>query len=292
MKYSTFVLTILLTVSTAVIAQQPINEIRDVSPGGNVNVENISGTVSISEWDSNQVEVTGTLGKGSKRLDFNVKNGRTTIEVVLDHNVRNSRGSDLFIRIPAGTHLSAETVSADITGEQLTGRLELDSVSGRIDITGQPSDLEIETVSGNIKIEFAPTHSEISSVSGDIDVADAAGRVEVACVSGNIDLTASSLDGIDVETVSGEAKVTTDLIGTGRFQLESVSGTVILSIPRGAPGDFDLSTFSGKIRNQIGPQAEKTSRYTPGESAKFSTGSGGPRVNMSSFSGTVKLIVH
>jgi len=293
MKHLSHILaiTLLLGASALVSAQESINETRDVPPDSSVHVENIAGTLEFSEWDSNRVEVTGTLGKGTERLDFDVNNSRTTIRVILKDGVRSSRGSDLMIRVPSGTRLSAETVSANITIKKLSGRLELESVSGTVNISGEPAELEAETVSGSIKIEFAPPNSEISSVSGHLVVRSAAGHIELGTVSGDIDLTASSLDGVEVETVSGKAQVTTNLLGTGRFELESVSGSVTLTIPRDAAADFDLSTFSGKIRNQIGPQAEKTSRYAPGETVKFSTGNGGPRVTMASFSGTVKLVV-
>jgi predicted membrane protein len=69
-----------------------------------------------------------------------------------------------------------------------------------------------------------------------------------------------------------------------------MSGNVTLVVPRSIAADFEISTFSGNIKNQIGPKPKRTSKYTPGETAEFSTGGGGARITLSSFSGTVKLL--
>lgn len=55
--------------------------------------------------------------------------------------------------------------------------------------------------------------------------------------------------------------------------------------------DFQIETFSGSINNDIGPAARRTDKYSPGKELRFTNGSGGARVSIESFSGSVKIHV-
>jgi hypothetical protein len=61
-------------------------------------------------------------------------------------------------------------------------------------------------------------------------------------------------------------------------------------VDAGAVASYDLSTFSGSITNEIGPEPTRTSKYTPGKELSFNTGPGGPSISLESFSGAIKLM--
>ena len=63
----------------------------------------------------------------------------------------------------------------------------------------------------------------------------------------------------------------------------------LLLIPAGVGARFEVSTFSGNIRNGLGPAAQRVSRYGPGQELSFSSGNGGALVRVKSFSGSVTL---
>ena len=76
----------------------------------------------------------------------------------------------------------------------------------------------------------------------------------------------------------------------GDVDIETMSGMIELIVDAGASASYDLSTFSGSINNDIGPEPRRTSKYTPGRELSFNTGPGGPRISLNSFSGTIKLM--
>jgi hypothetical protein len=271
-------------------AQQGVHENAAAARDGVVDIENLAGTVEVVGWEREEVEVSGTLGRGTERLDFDADGRRTSIRVVVPERSHDVHGSDLKIMVPVASRVDVETVSADIVAEKLEGQLQLESVSGRIRVASRPAGLEAATVSGSIEVAHAPPRAEIGSVSGGIEIHDASGPLEVGTVSSEVTITAQQLDAVEVETVSGSLRLEVKGVGRGPFDLETVSGTVTMVVPATIAADFELSTFSGQIRNQIGPEPERTSRYAPGEEAMFSTGGGGPRVTISSFSGTVELV--
>jgi len=281
-----------LVVVGTVWAAQPVSERLPIGPGGEIDIEVLSGTVTIEAWDKDVVEVTGTLGDGVEELEFEGDEDGVWIEVVFDeeYHGRHEVETDLTIRLPGGTPLSVETVSASISVTGVTGELDIETVSGNIQISSNPSALDVESVSGNIFVKSAPPESDLASVSGLIEIRAAGGLIDVENVSGEIMIHGGVIDGGDLETVSGD--ITCQAIpGPGNdLDIQTMDGAITLVVDPTLIASFELSTFSGSIDNQIGPEPRRTSKYTPGKELSFNTGTGGPSISLESFSGTIKLM--
>jgi DUF4097 and DUF4098 domain-containing protein YvlB len=290
-KNAVVALAVLMAVGTA-WAAQPISETFPVGPGAEVDIDVLSGTVTIEAWGQNLVEVTGTLGDGVESLEIDGDEDGVSIEVEYDEDYhgRQQVSTDLTIRVPTGSMLSVETVSASISVVGVTGELDLESVSGSVDVATMPAALDVETVSGSISIESAPADSDVSSISGKIEIRAAGGSIDVENVSGKTIIYGGVIDDGDLESVSGDITCHAIPGPDGSLDIETMSGTITLTIDPTLVASFDLSTFSGSIQNQIGPEPTRTSKYTPGKELYFNTGTGGPSISLESFSGTIKLI--
>ena len=284
-------LAFLMAVGT-VWAAQPVSESFPVGPGGEVDIDVLSGTVVIEAWSQNLVEVTGTLGDGVEGLDIDGDEDGVYIDVEYDEHYHGKQqvDTDLTIRVPAGAFLTVETVSASISVAGVSGELDLESVSGNVDVVTKPAALDIETVSGDIAVESAPADSDVSSVSGKIEIGAAGGSIDVENVSGKTMIHGGVIDDGDLESVSGDITCHAMPGADGRLDIETMSGTITFLIDAGLVASFDLTTFSGSIQNQIGPEPKRTSKYTPGKELYFNTGNGGPSISLESFSGSIKLI--
>ncbi len=290
-KNTVVAMAFLMAVGTA-WAAQPVNETYAVGPGAEIEIDVLSGTVTIEAWSQNLVEVTGTLGDGVESLEIDGDEDGVYIEVEYDEHYHGKQqvSTNLTIRVPTGASLSVETVSASISVAGVTGELDLDTVSGNVKITTRPSALDIETVSGNISVESAPAESDISSVSGLIEIQAAGGSIDVENVSGKIMIHGGVIKDGDLESVSGDITCHAIPGPEGSLDIETMNGTITLVIDSGLVASFDLSTFSGSIENQIGPEPRRTSKFTPGKELYFNTGTGGPSISLESFSGSIKLI--
>lgn len=254
MKYLRTLVLMLLAAGTLTLAGEDIHKTVDASRNGRVEIDNLAGSVTITGWDRDEVEITGTLGKGTERLDVQEKGDRVIIEVVLPSG-RNHRveGTELNIRVPRGSEVEVSTVSASIDVSEVDGSLELSSISGAVRVEGgEPEEVEIDSISGRIRVDVRLDRGEFSTISGHIEA--------------RLDLTSRS-----------------------RVDFDSVTGHIELTVPRGLNADFDISTFNGRIDCDFGPKPRKTSRYVPGAELNFSTGSGGARVSANSFSGRVTI---
>ena len=283
---------IVIAVAAVAGAQQPVDERVAADANGTVEIENLAGSITVTGWTKNEVHVTGTLSPEVERLEVSSSGGRTLIRVHIYDHVKEVEDTHLEVRVPTASSLEVESVSSDIAVSDLSGGLDLESVSGDVEVNAAPDRLDAATVSGDIDIVAAPPGTDLESVSGDIVVQEARAKLEAETVSGSVRVLGGGLENADLSTVSGSVRCTADLYGNGRIELESMSGTVELVVPAGIGADFEIETFSGSITNDIGPAPERTSRHAPGKELRFSSGSGGPRVSLSSFSGSVKLLAH
>jgi DUF4097 and DUF4098 domain-containing protein YvlB len=289
---------LMLTVTTAggIEAQQKISERQPATADGVVKINNLAGSVRVTGWNRNEVSVEGTLGEGTKQLEFESSGGEVTIKVVLPdeeerraRGIRNIEGSELDIRVPAGSRLEVETLSADITTSGVTGDLRLDALSGNIDVSGTATDIYAKTLSGDITINGRQASIQVGTMSGTIVIEEAVGSVSAGSLSGDINVTGRSAEEIDINSTSGDIRYRGALADGAMLAVENFSGEVTLMLPASVSADFDISTFSGDISNELGPQAERRSRYGPGKDLTFVTGGGDARVRVKTFSGDISI---
>ena len=281
--------TLLLLPISSVLAQSAVNQRLPLSSGGRVELGNIAGSVTVRGWDRNEVELTGTLGDG-QRLEVENSANRVQFKVVYPQNSRNSRGAVLELRVPRAAQLQASTVSAsiDINDVDLR-RLQATSVSGSITANGQAGETDLNTVSGSIRSQVRTSRLDLRTVSGQINAAGSSGgEVAANSVSGAIDLDLSAVQRLSAETVSGSLGVrSAGLEPGGRINLQSVSGSVSLTLPARTSAQLKANSFSGSIQSDVG--TVERPKYGPGRSLDARLGSGDGDISISSHSGSVRV---
>ena len=101
-------------IGTAPIAHaEDIDERNSADPDGLVHVSNTAGTIKVVGWDEDEVEVTGSLGKGTRGLEFEREGRHTTIKVLYEKNSRRSESSHLVVRVPENSELAINGVSTE-----------------------------------------------------------------------------------------------------------------------------------------------------------------------------------
>ena len=289
MKKAMFFVLVAMAVAGVAQADRTVDETRPLAADGRVEISNISGEIKVIGWSGDGVVITGTLEDGVKELDISSSGSRLSIEVDLERRTRNNGSAYLTVKIPVTADLDVETVSADISVDGVLGEVDLESVSGQVEVSGETRSLEASSVSGDVLATTTVGRAELESVSGDIIVRHATGRLEASVVSGNIVIEGGTLDSFDAETVSGSIFCAANPTDRGRFKMETMSGKIEMVVSPDVNADFYIETYSGSIKNDIGPSPTRTDEYAPGKELRFTAGSGGARVSIESFSGSVKL---
>jgi hypothetical protein len=245
-------------------------------PSRVVSAELSCGTVQVVGGSRTAVRVTGSVDD-ARGLTVSSSGGRVQIELEPVQGWGGSRDNcgQLVIEVPSAASVQLSTISADAHVRQVQGRVAVESVSGNILVEANAPEIAIESVSGNVRVVSTTRDLEVETVSGQVAVQGAGGDVELVSVSGDLSLQAGSeLRRLEVGSVSGNLVVAGSLARSATVEAQTHSGNVTLSLPANTSASVETCTFSGQVTNALGP----------------TLGSGDARVEVSSFSGTVRIL--
>lgn len=272
-----------------------------VSAGALVDLTLIGGVVRVVGSARSTVHLRAVSQRGELRLQSSAS--RVILEVdEPDGNYRRRRrsrdddGDDTpatryDVQVPVGTRVLVHTTSGDVSVTAVRGEIEAQSVSGDVIVTDGVRRVQVESVSGDVRAEDVEGDVRATSVSGDVALENVRGAIVAESVSGDIRLISVRSASAEAETVSGDVTYLGTFEPAGRYDFQSHSGDVDLTIPAGTNASVEVETFSGSVDSDfpltLGPgqslRGERGGRIT------FALGSGGPRVSAVTFSGDVKL---
>jgi DUF4097 and DUF4098 domain-containing protein YvlB len=287
---------LLLAATETAMAGTPINESRAADASARIDISNVRGSVTVSAWDQNRVEITGTLGTGSKALRVSGSDSRINIEVEKPESSgwfnwgssSQMEDSILDIRVPRGAELHIETISAEVAVNGTAGRLlDVDSVSGKIRLDSTATEMEVGSISGTVELSGNGERAHVETVSGDIDSRANRDRLKLETVSGNITAVTESYREFTASSVSGDVSLRGKPIADARVDAETMSGDIRIDASGDLSARIEAETFSGRIRSDFGKVEEP--EHGPGRSLDTTVGEGAARIKIDTFSGDISI---
>ena len=214
---------------------------------GRIELDNINGDVHISSWDQNQVKVDAV-----KYADTKERLDEAKIEI-------DSRNDSLSIRTKYpdhnqswnwGSRNNPASVEYTLTVPRTARLDEIKLINGALDING---------VSGEVSA---------SCINGRLEAHNLAGRARLSTINGHLDARFDQLAGSSVE-------------------LNSVNGSVQLTIPSDSKAEIEASTVSGGIDNDFGLHVNH--HQFVGHNLRGELGSGGTRIKLANVNGRIEI---
>lgn len=291
-------------VSTSAFAATPIaNTVKPLNPNGVLEVSNVSGAITVSAWDRNEVSYSGSLGEGS---ELKVSGGADRLVLEVETKEGKGGGSGWFswggwsgngpkepttltIQVPraAGLDLSAVSASIDVRGLVSTQDIDAESVSGNVRVESQAGEIDLSSVSGDIVFRGKATSAELGTVSGDVEVSDVMGDVSADSVSGDVLVRGSAISRFEGSTVSGNLQLDGSLAPNANVSMESVSGDLSLLLPADTSARVNGESFSGSVSADF--PVDVRDEDGPGKTFSGNFGGGNARIDLESFSGDIQL---
>ena len=283
----------LLAVTLPAAAGTPIDKTVTAAANGRVQVSSVAGSIKVTAWNRNEVHIGGTLSRNAERLAVEQTGAGISIRVVLpNHTSGNNEGSNLVVQLPAASQLEVHTVSADIDAGGLDGAVRLESVSGNVALVSRSANIYASAISGDVGVTGSAPDAKIEahSISGKLRIENVNGNLRAGSTSGDIQLTGeNSLQGAKIDTTSGDIRFAAALGADEDYEFHSVSGNVALALPKVPAGNFDVSTFSGDIDTDFGPQPRRSSEFGPGKEWHYQSGSGKADIRIRTLSGDIRI---
>jgi DUF4097 and DUF4098 domain-containing protein YvlB len=290
--------------------------------GGSLDLSNISGDIVITGGAGDQVVIDavkrGKTAEDLKLVQIEVTTTATRVEVRTQYprERRNTNVSvDFTVTVPRAAGVRVRTVSGDLKLTTIDGAATAESVSGDVTVTSAAQLESAKTVSGNVTVDGAASAGDISfaSVSGDVSLKAVKARgIEASSVSGGVDLADVTCSRAAVKSVSGDIVFGGPLAKGGRYALQSHSGDVTFYADGKTGFEVAAGTFSGDISSELkivstfggeppaGPPpadappgrgpGHRPKSGGPGQRLQGTFGDGGAFLELSAFSGDVKIV--
>lgn len=251
-----------------------------------LSVNNGAGMIEIVATDTAEstVIVEGRGGDGTQaaeetQISFSEQTSRLTVQPP-EKRFGNTPPLDIRIVVPAGSTVTANSGSADISAQGRladvamntgSGNLQADQVEGNADLKAGSGDMRLGSVTGDLHTKSGSGNLEVNragsvsatSGSGDIQVGAIAGSAEIKGASGNIAIGSVQRGSVVANTASGNVWVGVAAGVAVRLALSSISGDVSSDLPvddqapEGGPAvDLRLNTVSGDVSVTRAARAE------------------------------------
>jgi Putative adhesin len=219
-----------------------------LTPDGRVELDNINGPVHISTWDRNEVKVDAIKSASTKeRLD------ETRIEI--------DAGKD---------YVSIRTKYRD-----------RDQTWNDDNWHNNPPSVEY-----TVTVPLGAHLDEIKLINGSLDVAGVSGEVRASCINGKLE--AKDLSGrAQLSTINGRLDARFSHLSGSALELNSVNGSVKLTIPSDAKAEIEANTVSGDIENDFGLHVNRH-RYV-GRDMRGELAGGGARIKLENVNGRIEI---
>jgi len=245
----------LAATALAAFAAENVREF-DVGVQPMLELSNISGDIAVVRGDGGRITVKYDKKDDSIRVLMEQNGDRVSVRVEYPEEKRNFRGGVRFeIQFPS------------------EGELELQSVSGSIDVTG---------VDG---------YHMLKSVSGDVKVAELSGDLSLNSVSGDVEMTRVGPSEVKANSVSGSVEYRGGNLEGGPYAFNTTSGSVIVRHGLDASYRVSGNTISGSIRADLEGLHVAKQKYVNSSSLKGEYNGGAVRLSVNSISGRVSVEV-
>jgi Putative adhesin len=261
---------------------------------GRLSLESFNGSVEISGWDQNTVDISGTkYGPTQSAAD--------TIRVTFDHypdtvSIRaerpfegRNRGVRFVIKAPMGVRLDHVTTS--------NGGIRIMDGAGPARLKTSNGPIHVENLKGNLNAESSNGRIELVSVSGDVVARTSNGRIQVEGGAGSLDAGTSNgairgevtRDSRDVRasTSNGPIELTLPANFAADVHAHSSNGSITLHLPATTNAHVSAHTSNSSIVSEfeVRAQGELNKHNLNGE-----IGAGGPLFDLSTSNGGIKLL--
>jgi hypothetical protein len=267
---------------------QQVNEHRPLNANGEISLNNMTGTVVVSAWDKNEVDVTGELDGDSDHLEISGDAGHLSIDTRSPKRLHGSVSADLHLMVPAGAKLTVETISADVSVNGARGPVKVNTVSGDVGLAVTAPSVSVQTVSGDVILQGSSPDTTARSVSGDLRLTGLQGALDAETVSGNLDVVGTRFAVLKLKSTSGDVHLDVSFSDKAKVTGETLSGDITMLVPADLSGTGTLKSFSGEAICDKTPVEASSS---PGSKKRqYVWGNGkGVEMELSSFSGDIRV---
>ena len=271
-------------------AQQQVDSRHAVNPDANLRIYmETGGTIRIAGWAKDSVVFSGTADAGLPELEFGIANEWKAAKGGIWTYKKGKGAVDLDIRIPEGATLWVKTTGASVQIDDVSGGVDVYTVSGNVTFTGSPKQLYAESMGGAVSITGESRSIRAKTGKGPITFRGSVEDVTLVTVAGKITVSGPRLRQGHFESVTGDIVFDGALEPGSWVGFQTHSGRVEMTLPRDAGADCVVTTIEGELQVDFDVTEAFERDGARGPEREFTIGDGGANVKIQTFDGAVAI---
>jgi hypothetical protein len=271
------------------------HESYPLQQGGKLSVETFNGSIDISSWDQDSVDISGTKYGPSQeeadnlRVEVDHSSDSVSIHVPRPTERRNNQGARLTIKVPRNTQLERiVTSNSSIHIEDGAGPTRVHTSNGSIRVQDLHGELDAETSNSAI---------ELAGVDGNVRTHTSNGHIRAERVNGSVEADTSN-SGVNIDVQRPDKPVHIDTSNSGveldlprnfssSVHIDTNNGPITLRLAEGTSARISAHTSNSSIDTEfeIKARGELSRNRLEGE-----IGNGGPLIDLSTSNGSIHLL--
>lgn len=236
-----------------------------LAAGGRVSVESFNGSVEITGWDQNTVEIDGTKwgptsgAADALRIDTDHTADSVSVRAVRPSEWRQNLGARFELKVPRGAVIDRiVTSNGAIRTEEGIGPSRLRTSNGSVHVQGLRGRVDAQTSNGAIELVDVEGDATLHTSNGHIHADRLTGDADATTSNGGIDLTmAGKLAGIHAHTSNGGITVRLPDPLNARIIAQTSNSSIHSDFEVRMGGEFSKHRLEGTVGNG-GPVVDLT----------------------------------
>lgn len=266
-----------------------------LAPGGRLTVENFNGSIEISSWSDNSVEISGTKYAPRKdlldaiRIDIAAQPDSIQVRTVRPSGQRGRTGARYFIRVPKRTRLeNITTANGQIRAEEIDGPAKLKTSNGAVHTEDLRGTLDVQTSNGRIEVEGHEGATVLRTSNARIRAEDVRGALDATTTNGNVraEVEGGPEHTVRIRTTNGSVDLEIDG-AAGEVRASSTNGGITLRLPEKIDAHLVAATTNGTVESEL----EVASKGAASKGRlEGQLGAGGPLIDLSTSNGSIRIV--
>lgn len=263
--------------------------------GGRLNAETFNGSVEVSPWDQETVDISGTKYAPSQdevenlKVDVDHSADSVSVRVIRPSMRHGNWGARFVIKVPRHAVLERITTSngsietVDGVGparfKSSNGHIHMQGFRGNVDAQTSNSAIELLDVEGEVKAHTSNGHIRVDNLTGSLDAGTSNSSIHATLQQASGSLHLESSNGPIELTLPQDAKVP--------VRANTSNNSITLHVPGSVNAHLMARTSNGSVSSdfELRMQGEFSRSHMEGE-----IGSGGPPIDLSTSNGSIRLL--
>jgi hypothetical protein len=265
-----------------------------MNPAGRLSVESFNGSVEISTWDQNTVDISGTKYASTMeqtdamKVDVDHTPDSVSIRAERQYEWHGNHGVRFVIKAPRHAVLDRiVTSNASIQASDGSGPARLKSSNGSI---------RVEKFHGNLDAQTSNSAINLDEIDGDVVAHSSNGRIRAEGIRGSLDAETSNsgveaiIDSADrpvrVETRNGSIDVTLPAGFTGGVRAHTNNSGITLRLTDPVNARVTARTSNARVTSDFETDYHEMRK----NEIDGSIGKGGMLIDLTSSNGPIRLL--